>query len=679
MKAGRPLLLGLISVMQACVAQAAPAILQDRYVAGSFEDRVDLLVRDGYDHPDSALARLQALTGGTPAAQRMLLQARGMVEAQAGRAADAGEHAEQLAALAARTGDPLAAPAAALVRASVVETAGQVDVAAALARPALDAYQAQCRGAAHACDYRSEWRALTILERRALALGQDALARNLLDDSAALAERAGDDWRHAYSLGSEAGVLAMLGQRDAAEHAMAEARRIGAGTGDPALKARLLSSQAYVLSADGRRESAAHALEEGLALARRAHAVRLEAMLLTNLADSYAKLQRSEPALRAAEAGLEIARRYNDQRTERVLVNNAGLAKIGLGRIAEGKQDLARLLESWRSSGSMANEAQTLREFGEALAASGDARGALELYHRERAVTEEVVRRSREAALTDIRARDDAYARERNIDLLNRDNALKTATLANRTQLIRNWSSVVLVLAASLAIAVIMLRHVRRIRRCLEAAEARLRVQSERDALTNLANRRHLHAVMERAESSGAAARFEGTMLLVDVDHFKAINDRHGHAVGDAVLVEFGRRLTGAVRADDLVVRWGGEEFLIVARGLSLAHAHEMAARILEQISRHAFTANDRTLHVTTSIGYGAFPIAASRRTASWQQGLNLVDKALYTAKSGGRNRAMGLVLPSDDVPPGRERIAAADDAFQLTRPVDLLQTCGSV
>ena len=98
--------------------------------------------------------------------------------------------------------------------------------------------------------------------------------------------------------------------------------------------------------------------------------------MLTFLSDAYAKQGRAADALRAAERGLPIARRHHDRRTELVLTNNAGLAKIGLKRIAEGLHDLARVEELMQSAGLRRDACRSLREYDEALAAAGDARGA---------------------------------------------------------------------------------------------------------------------------------------------------------------------------------------------------------------------------------------------------------------------------------------------------------------
>jgi diguanylate cyclase (GGDEF)-like protein len=201
-------------------------------------------------------------------------------------------------------------------------------------------------------------------------------------------------------------------------------------------------------------------------------------------------------------------------------------------------------------------------------------------------------------------------------------------------------------MALSVALAVLLVRRVRRTNRQLEASHARLRVASERDPLTALANRRHFHAVMA-AEPRNDAEGFSGALLLVDIDHFKHINDGHGHASGDVVLVEIAKRLNAAVRDDDLVVRWGGEEFLILASKLTTEQTDQLAARVLASVGSTPVMANNEALWVTASVGYACFPLPPYAVPVTWEQAVNLADMALYTAKSQGRNRAIGLVSAS--------------------------------
>jgi diguanylate cyclase (GGDEF)-like protein len=631
-----------------CVAAASgPA---PGHVPGSLEDRVDLAVRDGYDHPDQAVQRIEQLrAGATAAAPRLFLQAQGVVRGQAGRSLEAGAFAERLLALSREQQDPLAAASSNLVRAVVAETAGELDVAAALAQSAATLFEAGCprAGMAPTCDYRALSRALQVLERRAVSLGQWPSAQAHAQAALELASGAGDTWRKATMLGSLAYIAARSGQADVALRTIAQAKRMAAGLQDPVALARVKLNEARVADLRGDADLGLRATEEAYALAQKAGARRLQALLLVNLSDSYVRRQRPADALRAAHAALPTMREFKDLRAERSLVANAGLAKIGLQRIAEGKQDMQRVLDDRARSGAAADQALTLREFGEALAAAGDARGALELYHRERRLSLELMQRNRDIVLKEMQTRYDAEAKQRSIELVRSDNALKTAALANRGLTQRIWLLVAAVLALSVVLAVLLVRRVRETQRQLQASHTRLRVASERDPLTNLANRRHFHAVMQ-ASPAGGAAGFGGTLLLIDIDHFKHINDGHGHAAGDVVLVEVARRLNDAVRGDDLVVRWGGEEFLVLAGQLGTEQADQLAARILDSLGgtpvRVEREAGDAMLWVTASIGYACFPLPPYSVPVQWEQAINLADMALYTAKSQGRNRAVGLV-----------------------------------
>ena len=483
-----------------------------------------------------------------------------------------------------------------------------------------------------------------------MSLGVTVTATAHAQAALALAAWAGDTFRESLNLAAIAVAAQRRDEPGLALQLMAQAKRLALRNGDLALQASMGNAEALLagLSATDPadpipRQAALRSLEEALALATRAQAPRLEAMVLSNLTDVYARLGRPADALRAAERALPIVRAHHDLRAERLLINNAGIARIGLGRIAEGRQDLVRVLELWQRSGETAGQAATLLEFGEALGAAGDARGALELYHRERALTAEQLRTNRSVALRELRSRNDADAHQRDIDLLGRDNALKTEALLNRDLTQRLWWLLAAVMALSIASVALLYRRVRKTHRHLAANHDQLRVQSERDPLTNLANRRHFLDVMARQDEGHAAAGFEGTLLLVDIDHFKHINDAHGHGAGDQVLVEVARRLNEAVRQDDLIVRWGGEEFLILAPRAAPGQAEQIAARVLRSLGRTPVTVGSSALRVTASIGYAHFPLPPHATGVPWEQAINLADMALYTAKNQGRNRAFGI------------------------------------
>jgi diguanylate cyclase (GGDEF)-like protein len=183
------------------------------------------------------------------------------------------------------------------------------------------------------------------------------------------------------------------------------------------------------------------------------------------------------------------------------------------------------------------------------------------------------------------------------------------------------------------------------------------------DPLTGLHNRRFaverldddLHLLLRRYEE---AQRHGGRppedadlcFFLIDIDHFKQVNDQYGHAAGDAVLVQMRERLQEVFREADYLVRWGGEEFLVVARGSSRAGAPELAERARQAVARRPFLLSGegmtgRVLTRHCSIGFACLPLMPGQpRATGWSTVLNLADAALYAAKREGRNRWVGVL-----------------------------------
>lgn len=173
----------------------------------------------------------------------------------------------------------------------------------------------------------------------------------------------------------------------------------------------------------------------------------------------------------------------------------------------------------------------------------------------------------------------------------------------------------------------------------LETAYAKIEEASLTDPLTGLRNRRYLEQTIEADLAIAARGGVERDLviLMVDLDHFKSVNDRYGHAAGDAVLVELARLLKGTFRESDHVVRWGGEEFLIVVRFVDGARAAELAEKLRSSVAGHPFILPDGTeLRRTCSIGVAVWPVSPA---VSWDRAVDLADAALYEAKRGGRDR----------------------------------------
>ena len=124
------------------------------------------------------------------------------------------------------------------------------------------------------------------------------------------------------------------------------------------------------------------------------------------------------------------------------------------------------------------------------------------------------------------------------------------------------------------------------------------------------------------------------SVILLDIDYFKAVNDAHGHLAGDAVLKDIAKVLLDAVRSNDVVARWGGEEMLVVAKGCDLNTAMQLAEKIRAQIAAHEFAWGGATFKVTASFGV-AQVTTRENRAALFAR----ADRALYVAKESGRNR----------------------------------------
>jgi diguanylate cyclase (GGDEF)-like protein/PAS domain S-box-containing protein len=170
--------------------------------------------------------------------------------------------------------------------------------------------------------------------------------------------------------------------------------------------------------------------------------------------------------------------------------------------------------------------------------------------------------------------------------------------------------------------------------------EEQLRDIATRDGLTGLVNRRHLierlEQLLERSRRSGAAL----SAAILDIDHFKRINDTHGHAAGDSVLRELARIMTGLVRSYDIVARYGGEEFVLIFDDTTAQAADAHMERILEVVRATEVTAEEGTIRFTFSCGIAdTRELHDQRDRVTAEELIHLADQRLYLAKGTGRDR----------------------------------------
>jgi diguanylate cyclase (GGDEF)-like protein len=612
---------------------------------GDLMELMDNLVRQGDEMPRMAIDSINELAGkglaSAPQPRRAAITGIGIVEARSGLNAEA---LEQVAALLALR-DPLAAADAHLVRAEIEINGGHGEASYQQVRAALAIYDDLCAAGPRRrgdCDYRQWWRALDLAQRGAADQGNtvvaSAYARTMVD----VARGAADHPREAISLGIGALRAEANGDPVAANRLMAQAQRIARADSSPWVRVRIAVLGGLLHFKRQQPEAVQRDYEAALVIANGAGLKRPAMLLRANLSDAYIHEGRPADALAAIDLALPVARQHRDFRTERLLLHNATLAKLALGRIVEAKAEMVHVLELWQRDTGPGQRQEALREFGDALAKAGDSAGAIDLFHKEDALSKEIRAANKASAEAELRARYDQESQKRRIELLGRDNQLKSAELDNQALTRRLWMFAGAAMVLLGVLAVLMYLRMRELNRTLVEHEALLRAHSERDALTGLANRRQFREVMR---VRGGERAFKGALLMVDVDHFKRVNDHHGHAAGDRVLVEVARRLGAAMRGDDLVARWGGEEFLAFAPNIEGAELDQLAERVrLAMNQAPVVLENGSAIETTVSIGYAAFPLPTSHVPVTWEQAVNLADLSLYTAKNQGRNCAVGIV-----------------------------------
>lgn len=428
--------------------------------------------------------------------------------------------------------------------------------------------------------------------------------------------------------------LIRLGRRDEAWSALEQAATEAHRSESPLFMHRLNAERAALLHAHGDSAGARALLNEAIAAQESLPDPEGQALSLVRLSKLQRETGDARGSLRSAEAAIQ---RVGDGTFHRALV-------------------------------------EALDASVAAHAALGHVGAALAAAERRHALQMSTIKAYERDALAGLQAQLQDAAGLREIERLRHESDL-TALRMDRDRLLRNWIIAVALLLVAGGIAFGLLQ--RRLHR-------RLAELSRVDMLTGLVNRR---AATERLGQRFGAGKPSATdardvLLLIDVDRFKDINDRFGHDVGDRVLAEVSARLKAACRPDDLVARWGGEEFLVACPGLSQEQACVVAERLRTAADAPIQLAPDHPLSVTVSVGFAPYPFyvdgpAADERPITWQDVTKLADRALYAVKNSGRNAWAGLwgrsqpALPLDAILKDPERAARRGEVAVVTsRPV---------
>ncbi|MBQ0937005.1 GGDEF domain-containing protein [Ideonella paludis] len=464
---------------------------------------------------------------------------------------------------------------------------------------------------------------------------EQAIARR--QEALRLADALPQHWASSSVRSLMADAYRRAGHLDKAQATNNEARALATQQGDWRSLTEVLLVESILATARGDQKAEMEALQQAIGFAKRGGSVRDEALATGNLSDAYLQRKDYAQALRTAEKALPLAQQAHYREAEILAQLNKGFALIGLDRKAEGVAAIRSVVEGYRRSNEVVEMAEVMFELGGLLEEGGHWADAYTAYREYRHYADEVSRQARLHAVLELQESFDAERRHRERALLADENHLKEEALTRSTLMFRLWVLVSALALVLLALAVFFYGRMRRLQLALRSNNEKLKVQGEQDPLTGLANRRHGQALM----ASSVVAR--GTLYLLDLDHFKQINDTYGHAAGDVVLIEVARRLKAVLRENDRVYRWGGEEFLILVRSSTPEQTDLLAQRLLQSLAALPVVIEQRHLAVTASIGYADFPLAPGPLELQWDQALDLVDAAMYLAKTQGRNRACGI------------------------------------
>jgi len=343
---------------------------------------------------------------------------------------------------------------------------------------------------------------------------------------------------------------------------------------------------------------------------------------LANIGGAYKRLGRYDEALAANREILERA----EQVDSRIRMTDAlmDMAEIltKQRRYDEAEPNVVRALDIARKEALKRKEEDAERIYSELCEARGDYPCALQHLKRSKELRGQIFTEENARAIADLRLK---YETEKN------ENELR----ARELEIERDKRTRTLLIAVTLIVLVLAIANYGRYR-----AKRRENILLDRlartDVLTGVANRRSILESLDREHRRMQRDGRPFSVVLLDIDHFKSVNDRLGHEAGDEVLVQVAKALRNSVRDIDEVARWGGEEFLALLPACSLVEGVEVAERIREHVQQLEIGTSESPIHVTISAG-----VSTIGEGESIDDCLRRADRSLYEGKQQGRNRVV--------------------------------------
>lgn len=362
-----------------------------------------------------------------------------------------------------------------------------------------------------------------------------------------------------------------------------------------------------------------------------------------NIGAIYIELEQYSAAKKVLQDALKRAEILDDTYSVHLLRLNLGYIRVMDGEQQAGIEQMLASLDYFENNTKKSDYEPRLEWLAKAYAAAELYKEQAETLLKQMKLQEEIRSADREARLTELQNRYDNKAKAQKIIILEQENSLKAQLLKNQELQQRLTFMFVLLMLFAAVGMYLLYRKVRQSNKKLYETNKQLAIQSLRDPLTGLYNRRalveHMQGRKEKRRQTDVSSKLTG-LLMLDIDFFKRINDTYGHSAGDAVLIEMAKRLQASCRDNDLVVRWGGEEILLLLDNISLQQVYGFIERILKTIAQTPVQFEQHSIDVTASGGFIHLPFAGvNEEKLDWEKVLQIVDMALYLSKANGRNQ----------------------------------------
>lgn len=403
------------------------------------------------------------------------------------------------------------------------------------------------------------------------------------------------------------------------------------------------SNQGWIYALQGDYEKQAECLKEVLELTEKHTTDKIQALTVrVNLSHNYLEQEKFEQVIEYADQAIELADEIEHKVGRAVAMHNKAAA-IALSTDKEGGIALLKeaiVLAEQQNSKSYALD--MYRSLAKLYEEFDEHKNAVESYKKIIELESEIIKSEREDAVQAMQEQYETEKKNREIERLSLEKVAADAEIAEKNARQKLWIALAVVFVLVTIILVQWLRTSRKRNKDLTDDNVQLTEQTDRDPLTGAYNRRflqktmqQLHQKLQNINRPGRADDIMGIILL-DVDFFKKVNDTYGHAVGDAVLLEMTKRFRKLLRERDMVVRWGGEEFVLLLPNINGALCN-VADRVIKKIGKETFNFEGQQLRITISAGCVTWPAFEEQ---SWEDALHLADMAAYLSKSSGRNRA---------------------------------------